>query len=254
MGKRDEKEDEGMSKNLPYHLKVLFEPGPPLKAFPPSKEVSHDRYDGVASYLKYFQAPGKVEGEGTMEKLIRKQEERRSYMEELVERRKAWYHREGVGEEKKRTIIVARIPYEMTETQLERLCGSYGPIETVRLIMDRKGKSRGYGFVRYEKEKDARVAVRYLHQREVEGRRIVADIVRAGIDPGFAPQYLGGGLGNTRQVRPRARPPPPPIREEGVMRERRPPVEYIPPPPPPPMEENRRIVPRGLKYDSDSDE
>lgn len=80
-----------------------------------------------------------------------------------------------------KTIIVARLSYEVTEQDLEREFGRFGPIERVRfpsslqgfranitqirLVTDtkqhekpnkKKKKHRGYAFVVYEREKDMR--------------------------------------------------------------------------------------------------
>jgi len=47
-------------------------------------------------------------------------------------------------------------PYSTTEKDLHREFDQYGPIERVRLVKDKEGKSRGYAFVVYEKERDMR--------------------------------------------------------------------------------------------------
>jgi RNA recognition motif-containing protein len=41
-----------------------------------------------------------------------------------------------------------------TETDLRREFEGYGTIERVRIVRDRKGRSRGYAFVVYERERD----------------------------------------------------------------------------------------------------
>lgn len=40
------------------------------------------------------------------------------------------------------------------------------------------GASRGYGFVEYERESDARAAYTYAHRAIVDGRQIVVDFER----------------------------------------------------------------------------
>lgn len=47
-------------------------------------------------------------------------------------------------------------PYETTEKELQREFGVYGPIERIRVVRDKEGKSRGYAFLVYEKERDMR--------------------------------------------------------------------------------------------------
>ena len=53
-----------------------------------------------------------------------------------------------------KTLFVARLPFAYTEDDLRREFESYGPLERVRVIADKDGKSRGYAFIVYEREKD----------------------------------------------------------------------------------------------------
>lgn len=41
-----------------------------------------------------------------------------------------------------------------TESDLRRDFESYGTIERVRIVRDKKGRSRGYAFIVYERERD----------------------------------------------------------------------------------------------------
>lgn len=41
-----------------------------------------------------------------------------------------------------------------TETDLRREFEGYGTIERVRIVRDKKGRSRGYAFIVYERERD----------------------------------------------------------------------------------------------------
>lgn len=43
---------------------------------------------------------------------------------------------------------------KVTEEDLRREFEIYGNIERIRLVMDRKGKSKSYGFIVYERERD----------------------------------------------------------------------------------------------------
>jgi U1 small nuclear ribonucleoprotein len=53
-----------------------------------------------------------------------------------------------------RTLFISRLNYEATEEDLRREFEMYGQIERLRIIRDKKGKSRGYAFILYEREKD----------------------------------------------------------------------------------------------------
>lgn len=65
--------------------------------------------------------------------------------------------REAVGDPY-RTLFISRLSYAATEEDLRREFNMYGPIERIRLVREHtgknKGKSRGYAFILYEREKD----------------------------------------------------------------------------------------------------
>lgn len=60
---------------------------------------------------------------------------------------------EAVGDPYK-TLFVGRLPYACTEADLRREFEMYGPLERVRVVRNKDGKSRGYAFLVYEREKD----------------------------------------------------------------------------------------------------
>ena len=46
---------------------------------------------------------------------------------------------------------MGRLSYETTEKRLHREMEQFGPIKQVKIVYDFAGKSRGYGFVEFEK-------------------------------------------------------------------------------------------------------
>jgi U1 small nuclear ribonucleoprotein len=64
---------------------------------------------------------------------------------------------EAVGDPYK-TLFISRLHYNATEEDVRREFGMYGPIERLKVVRVRssknKGKSRGYAFILYEREKD----------------------------------------------------------------------------------------------------
>lgn len=98
-----------------------------------------------------------------------------------------------------KTIIVSRLSYETNEKRLEKEFEKYGSVKSVRIITNIKdGKSRGYAFVEYSKEKEAMAAYRDADGIKIDQRRVVVDIVRSQTVKGWKPRRLGGGLGSTR--------------------------------------------------------
>ena len=102
----------------------------------------------------------------------------------------------------------------------------YGTIERVRIVRDKKGRSRGYAFVVYERERDMKGTPRcscYFPNRltsdppaaykesdglQIMGKRILVDVERGRTVRGWKPRRLGGGLGG-RPKRVEAVAPPP---------------------------------------------
>ncbi|KAJ7883052.1 hypothetical protein B0H14DRAFT_3751687 [Mycena olivaceomarginata] len=60
---------------------------------------------------------------------------------------------EAVGDPYK-TLFISRLHKTATESDLRREFETYGTIERVRIVRDKKGRSRGYAFVVYERERD----------------------------------------------------------------------------------------------------
>jgi len=49
-----------------------------------------------------------------------------------------------------------------TETDLRREFEGYGTIERVRIVRDKKGRSRGYAFIVYERERDMKGTAKFF--------------------------------------------------------------------------------------------
>lgn len=108
----------------------------------------------------------------------------------------------------------------MTEDDLRREFNMYGPIERIRIVRDKNGKSRGYAFIVYDKERDMRskhsksqstfqtsrgtdlhsifpspAAYKDAEGIKILGRRILVDVERGRTVKDWKPMRLGGGLG-----------------------------------------------------------
>ncbi|XP_063364576.1 transformer-2 protein homolog alpha isoform X3 [Cydia amplana] len=63
-----------------------------------------------------------------------------------------------------------------TEQQINHIFAKYGPVEKVQVVIDAKtGRSRGFCFVYYESQDDAKVAKNECTGMEIDGRRIRVD-------------------------------------------------------------------------------
>lgn len=63
-----------------------------------------------------------------------------------------------------------------TETQINHIFSKYGAVDKVQVVIDAKtGRSRGFCFVYYENQEDAKVAKNECTGMEIDGRRIRVD-------------------------------------------------------------------------------
>ena len=76
-------------------------------------------------------------------------------------------------------LYVGNIDYEITEIDLKELFGTFGPVKSARVILDRiTGRSRGFGFVEMENLQDAKNAVAELDGSQNQGRAINVNIAK----------------------------------------------------------------------------
>ncbi|KAH8117740.1 hypothetical protein DFH11DRAFT_1570313 [Phellopilus nigrolimitatus] len=167
---------------LPPNLLKLFAPRPPLPYFRPvgkdPDRIRRKDVDGVASLLTQLREEstqglidagiqelpeGMEEGEEpvyTLAEETRRQirrEERKRAKEEKFKNAKETYKpaddAEAVGDPYK-TLFVARLNKNATDSDLRRDFEGFGTIERVRIVRDKRGRSRGYAFIVYERERD----------------------------------------------------------------------------------------------------
>lgn len=102
-------------------------------------------------------------------------------------------------------LYVGNLNFEATEDQVRDLFGEYGPVEEVKLVMDRfSGRSRGFAFVKMSSNEDAGKAKEALHGQAFQGKTLVIDWARA--------EQRDRPAGDRREFRPR---------REGNFHERR---------------------------------
>lgn len=148
-------------------------------------------------------------------KLERKKELKESYERQVEEWSNPEIFRKNEEEFMKdpyKTVFIARLDYSLTELDISRNFSKYGVIDSVRIIRDRSlGKSRGYGFVVFERENDAKSCVKELAPTGLKiptagktTRTIIVDIERGRVIRNWKPRRLGGGLGGRHYTKPNA--------------------------------------------------
>ena len=69
-------------------------------------------------------------------------------------------------------LYVKNLDPEMGQDEFERLFSQFGAVTSALIAVDEEGKSKGFGFVNYERHEEAQKAVDTLHDSEHYGRKI----------------------------------------------------------------------------------
>jgi len=193
---------------------ALFAARDPIPYLPPvdklTWEKKTDGYSGVAHLLTRFECsedtPAPVKVETRDEKLERKKKEKLEQVQYKLEQEIALWNpqtNEKATGDPYKTLFVARINYDTSESKLRREFEIYGPIKKIRMVHDKENnKPRGYAFIEYEHERDMHNAYKNGDGRKIDGRRVLVDVERARTVKGWLPRSLGGGLGGTRRGGP----------------------------------------------------
>ena len=73
-------------------------------------------------------------------------------------------------------LYVGNLPYSATTDQLREYFATAGNVVDAVVITDRSsGRSKGFGFVEFEKEEDAKKAVETFNGKDFEGRNLVVN-------------------------------------------------------------------------------
>uniref|UniRef100_A0A6N2LAL3 RRM domain-containing protein n=1 Tax=Salix viminalis TaxID=40686 RepID=A0A6N2LAL3_SALVM len=194
---------------LTANLLKLFEPRPPLEFKPPPEKRKCPPYLGMAQFVSHFAEPGDLEyappikeAETPAERKARIHAARLEKGAEKAAEELQKYdptNDPNVSGDPYKTLFVARLNYETTESRIKREFESYGPIKRVRLVADKvTNKPRGYAFIEYMHTRDMKAAYKQADGWKLDGRRVLVDVERGRTVPNWRPRRLGGGLGTTR--------------------------------------------------------
>ncbi|XP_052801165.1 U1 small nuclear ribonucleoprotein 70 kDa-like [Mya arenaria] len=204
-----------MTAFLPPNLLALFAARDPIPYLPPNDKLGFEKkrngYGGVAQYLKEFEdpkdTPPPTRVETKDERKERKRKERAEQIAYKLEQDLALWdpHAANPSTDPYKTLFVARINYDTSESKIRREFEVYGPIRKIKLASDKiseSGKPRGYAFIEYEHERDMHSAYKHADGKKIDGRRVLVDVERGRTVKGWRPRRLGGGLGGTRKGGP----------------------------------------------------
>lgn len=85
--------------------------------------------------------------------------------------------RTGGNEEGRFEIFVSGLPYQASEEEIANVFSSFGNITNVKIVNDREtGRSRGFGFVKFETEEQARRAAEGGESLSMQGRSLMVRV------------------------------------------------------------------------------
>lgn len=76
-------------------------------------------------------------------------------------------------------MYVSNLGFHVQEEDLKQLFGSFGEVISAKVIKDRdSGRSRGFGFVEMPSPEQAHMAMKSLHNKELEGRLMSVSVAK----------------------------------------------------------------------------
>ena len=129
-----------------------------------------------------------------------------------------------------KTLFVARLSPATTNESLAKAMSAYGDVKDCKIVLDRDGVSRCYGFVQFASEDALQRAFKSADATAVDGATILVDVERGRTVSTWVPQRFGQGLGGPpRQkgytLRAGRGPPEPPPKRQRIWRPRGPPPQ-----------------------------
>ncbi|XP_065191341.1 U1 small nuclear ribonucleoprotein 70 kDa-like isoform X2 [Sycon ciliatum] len=204
-----------MTQYLPPNLLALFAPRDPIPYFPPVDKPRFDKkeitFSGLGGYLHLFEdsnetppaIPVKTKQEVKEAKLDARKKRVDARLEEALSQWDPYSDKAAQGTDAFKTLFIARINYDTSESKLRREFEVYGPIKKIHMVSDSSsGKPCGYAFLEYEHERDMHAAYKHGDGKKVDGRRVLVDVERGRTVKTWRPRRLGGGLGGTRRGGP----------------------------------------------------
>ncbi|KAJ8704772.1 hypothetical protein PYW08_012092 [Mythimna loreyi] len=200
-----------MTQFLPPNLLALFAARDPIPYLPPAAKLPHEKkqkgYDGVGAFLNIFEHPSETPPptrvETREERMERRRRERAEQTAYKLEQEIALWDpttNPRATMDPFKTLFVARINYDTSESKLRREFEGYGAIKKICMIFNKdSNKPRGYAFIEYEHERDMHSAYKHADGKKIDGKRVLVDVERARTVKGWLPRRLGGGLGGTRR-------------------------------------------------------
>src|SRR6056297_2791032 len=74
-------------------------------------------------------------------------------------------------------IFIGNLDFDLKTQDLEKMFSEFGEIEDCIVITDRDtNRSKGYGFVTFKEESEAKKAIESMNGKEIEGRKLTVNV------------------------------------------------------------------------------
>lgn len=76
-------------------------------------------------------------------------------------------------------LYIGGLPFAYTEEDLKKLVSAHGEVVSAVIIMDKfSNRSKGFGFVEFSSEDEAKAAIEALNGSDLDGRSLTVDHAR----------------------------------------------------------------------------
>jgi RNA recognition motif-containing protein len=87
------------------------------------------------------------------------------------------YIRETGGIKMNKKIFIGNLDFKLKTEDLEKMFSEFGEIEDCVVITDREtNRSKGFGFVTFVEENDAKKAVESMNGKDLDGRKLTVNV------------------------------------------------------------------------------
>ena len=99
-------------------------------------------------------------------------------------------------------LYIGNLPFDATENDLRDLLSAHGPVDEVKVVMDREtGRARGFAFATMHTEEGAKTAITALNGKDWKGRALTVNEARPREERSGGGGSRGGGGGRDRYRR-----------------------------------------------------
>ena len=195
---------------LPPHINILFRARPPLKFLNYPHKGIHRNYTGVFDINnenimdRFEKSTEKIETKlpKKVKKIIDIIKNIEIEKEKNKERAKSWNPKMNMNitSNPYKTLFIYRLGKHVDENLIKYEFEEFGKIKEIKIIKNKKGEGRGYGFIEYERTKDFREALDKGNKKKINGKRVYVEAERGRTDHIFKPLRLWNENGKGREL------------------------------------------------------